>query len=97
MYWNYNYSYKLLDLFEWNLIRYSNKYYIVRRRDADKVPIIVLEGDFNTDIKSQRGQKFILFVCNIFIMELQNSKPNISTTRNNTTFDAIFAPYIEHL
>lgn len=57
--------YRLHDFFELNFMQYSSKHNIVIRHSLDKIPT-VLGSDFNIDLKSPRGQKFELFMCNKF-------------------------------
>jgi len=71
-------------------MQYSPKYDIVRRLGFD------FGDNFNINLKSTNEQEFVIFIRNMFGLELKTNL-NISTTRNNTTVDAIFTSHIDDL
>jgi hypothetical protein len=57
---------------------------------------ITLVGDLNADFKSAEGVRFLNFMRDNWMFELNND-PARSTTRSNTCIDAVFTRNVEHL
>ena len=82
-----------------NMMAYSPKisglFEEIDERGFNAIPII-LGGDFNLNWKDEEGKEFLDFMCDNFGLRINNN-PDISTTRGNTSIDAVFTRHIEDL
>lgn len=58
----------------------------------DQLPLI-LAGDFNINFKDKQSESFKTFLKNTFDLNMNNNEDE-STTRDNTTIDAVFSRYL---
>ncbi|GFT88454.1 uncharacterized protein TNCV_262531 [Trichonephila clavipes] len=63
-------------------------------KNYDKIPMI-LSRDFNVNFALDKSLQLIEFLKDNFTLSLQNNR--ISTTKSNTTIDAVFSRYLNDI
>ena len=84
---------------ELNLLAYSHTVAgLMKSTDTLQLSTITitLVGDLNADFKSAEGVRFLNFMRDNWMFELNND-PARSTTRSNACIDAVFTRNVEHL
>lgn len=77
------------------LILYTPQGSALVGQNYDELPMI-LGGDFNVNFATKEAQPLIEFLDSKFNMKLNNDSPT-STTRSETTNDAVFSRYLDKL
>ncbi|GFV89503.1 ATP-dependent DNA helicase [Trichonephila clavipes] len=86
---------KLDDIIEFlhrSLLPYTSKGSALINTNYDKIPMI-LSGDFNVNFALVKSLQLIEVLKDNFTLSLQNNR--ISTTKSNTTIDAVFSRYLK--
>ncbi|GFT74454.1 ATP-dependent DNA helicase [Trichonephila clavipes] len=89
---------KLDDIIEFlhrSLLPYTSRGSALLNRNYDKIPM-VLSGEFNVNFALDKSLQLIEFLKNNFTLSLQNNRI-ISTTKSNTTIDAVFSRYLNDI
>lgn len=89
---------KLIDIQEFihrSLLEYSEGAAVLLEEYGTynhQLPLI-LAGDFNINFKDKQSESFKTFLMNKFNLKMNNNQDE-STTRDNTTIDAVFSRYL---
>ncbi|GFX53238.1 uncharacterized protein TNCV_362321 [Trichonephila clavipes] len=89
---------KLDDIIEFlhrSLLPYTSRGSALLNKNYDKIPMI-LSVDFNVNFALDKSLQLIEFLKENFTLSLQNNR-TISTTKSNTTIDAVFARYLSDI
>ncbi|GFW49370.1 ATP-dependent DNA helicase [Trichonephila clavipes] len=89
---------KLNDIIEFlhrSLLPYTSRCSSLLNKNYDKIPMI-LSGDFNVNFALDKSLPLIEFLKDNFPLSLQNNRI-ISTTKSNTTIDAVFSRYLSDI
>ncbi|GFV77323.1 ATP-dependent DNA helicase [Trichonephila clavipes] len=89
---------KLDDIIEFlhrSLLPYTSRGSALLNKNYDKIPMI-LSGDFNVNFAIDKSLQLIEFLKDNFTLSLQNNRI-ISTTKSNTTIDAVFSRYLSDI
>lgn len=86
---------KIQDFIHHVLLPYTEGGSKLLKKNYHKIPMIVA-GDFNVNLANNESLPFIEFLKETLNLDIINDR-SVSTTRRETTIDAVFARFIDRL
>ena len=85
----------IIDFLRRSLLSYTSQGAPILRKDIHKIPTI-LSGDFNVNFALDKSIELVEFLKDNLNLSIQNDK-KISTTKSNTTIDAVFTRFLDNI